>query len=94
MTSVTIYSRPNCHLCDEMKAVVARVARSLPLAIHEVDISGNPELETRYGLEIPVLVVEGRKAAKYRVTEEELRRVVLARHGPGVDDGRQDERSR
>src|SRR5262249_62265263 len=76
---LTIYSRPGCHLCEEMKAVVARVARRVPLDLEEVDISGDPELEGRYGLEIPVLVIGGRKAAKYRIGEEELRRLIAAR---------------
>ena len=79
--AVTIYSRPGCHLCDEMKAVVARVARSVPLALEEIDISSDPELEERYGLEIPVLMIAGKKAAKYRVSEEELRRLLIARAG-------------
>jgi hypothetical protein len=62
-----------------MKAIVARVARSVPLAVEYVDISGNGELEAQYGSEVPVLVVDGRKAAKYRVTEDELKRIVLGR---------------
>ena len=81
MTRLTIYSRPGCHLCDEMKAVVARVANRVPLTIEEIDISGDADLEARYGLDIPVLMVEGRKAAKYRITEEELKRLVAARTG-------------
>ena len=72
MISLTLYSRPGCHLCDEMKAVVQRVAGANPIAIEIVDISTDPQLEARYGLEIPVLLVDGKKAAKYRVTEEEL----------------------
>jgi glutaredoxin len=79
--SLTIYSRPGCHLCDEMKAVVNRVAESIPLQLEEIDISTSRELEERYGLEIPVLMVEGKKAAKYRVGEEELRRVLAGRAG-------------
>jgi hypothetical protein len=79
MILLTVYSRPGCHLCDDMKAVVDRVARSIPSTIEIVDISGDPDLETRYGLEIPVLLVDGKKAAKYRVTEDELRRILLAR---------------
>jgi hypothetical protein len=76
---VTLYSRPGCHLCDEMKAVVSRVSRTVPLSIEEVDISRDAGLEERYGLEIPVLLVEGKKAAKYRVTEEELMRILAGR---------------
>jgi thiol-disulfide isomerase/thioredoxin len=80
---LTIYSRPGCHLCDEMKAVVRRVAQTsgAAISIEEIDISSDPELETRYGLEIPVLLVDGRKVAKYRITEDELMRMVQARTG-------------
>ena len=81
MIAFTIYSRPGCHLCDEMKAVVERVAGSTTPAatIDVIDISSDPDLESRYGLEIPVLLVNGKKAAKYRVGEEELARIVDAR---------------
>jgi len=76
---LTLYSRPGCHLCDEMKAIVDRVSRSMPLTVEVVDISADAELEARYGLEIPVLAMNGRKVAKYRVSEEELRRILNAR---------------
>jgi glutaredoxin-like protein DUF836 len=83
MIAFTIYSRPGCHLCDEMKAVVERVARSTTPAatIDVIDISSDPDLESRYGLEIPVLLVNGKKAAKYRVSEGELARMLNARAG-------------
>ena len=74
MPTLTLYSRPGCHLCDEMKAVVARIARSVPLTLDVVDVTTDPQLEARYGLEIPVLLIEGKKAAKYRISEEELTR--------------------
>lgn len=79
MIALTIYSRPGCHLCDEMKVVVRRVAQTVPLTLDEIDISTDAELEAVYGLEIPVLMVEGRKAAKYRITEDELVRVMAGR---------------
>jgi len=77
---LTIYSRPGCHLCDEMKAVVERVARSAagPLTIEAIDISTDPALEARYGVEIPVLMVDGRKIAKYRITEAALAKWLMA----------------
>jgi glutaredoxin-like protein DUF836 len=79
--ALTIYSRPGCHLCDEMKAVVKIVARSVPLNLEEIDISTDPALEARYGLEIPVLLVEGKKAAKYRIGEGELVKLLARRAG-------------
>jgi hypothetical protein len=64
-----------------MKAAIARVARDVPLTLEEVDISTDPALEARYGVEIPVLLVNGRKAAKYRVSDAELRRILTSRAG-------------
>ena len=81
--AVTLYSRAGCHLCDEMKALVTRVTREAgdSVALEEVDISSDAELEARYGIEIPVLIVNGRKVAKYRVTEPDLRRMLTTRAG-------------
>ena len=83
MLALTIYSRAGCHLCDDMKALVQRVARthSKGIVVEEIDISTDPELESRYGLEIPVLMLNGRKIAKYRIGEDELRRVLAGRAG-------------
>jgi glutaredoxin len=80
MIALTIYSRPGCHLCTDMKRTVERIVCefSAPARIEEINIAGNPELEARYGQEIPVLLVNGRKAAKYRVTEEALQRLLRA----------------
>ena len=76
--ALTIYSKPECHLCDDMKRVVRRVAQTSDdrIAIEEIDISHDPDLQARYGLEIPVLLVNGRKVAKYRISEDALRRVL------------------
>ena len=83
MIAITIYSRPGCHLCDEMKAIVSRAARAsrAQVTVEAVDISTDADLEARYGEEIPVLLIDGQKAAKYRVTEEEVTRILKARHG-------------
>jgi len=83
---LTIYSKPGCHLCDEMKSLVHRVVAqhsNEPIAVDEIDISSDPDLLDRYGLEIPVLLVDGKKTAKYRVSEQELRRMIDARREEG-----------
>jgi len=77
--TLTIYSRPGCHLCDEMEATIARVALTIPLTLEQIDISTDPDLEARFGLEIPVLLVDGKKAAKFRVSEDELVRILRGR---------------
>ena len=82
---LTIYSKPGCHLCDEMKSTVRRVLCTRPaeptISVEDIDISGDPALLDRYGLEIPVLLIDGRKAAKYRVSEEELTQMLDRRWG-------------
>jgi Glutaredoxin-like domain (DUF836) len=70
-----------------MKAVVKCVARSVPLTMEVVDISTDPQLEALYGLEIPVLLIDGKKAAKYRIAEGELRRILRTRAGEAGGPG-------
>jgi glutaredoxin len=79
LTQVVIYSKPGCHLCDEMKAIVDRVRRTTPFELNLVDISNDDRLETLYALEIPVLEVNGKKAAKYRITEADLKQILEGR---------------
>lgn len=77
MRRLTIYSKPDCHLCADMKAVVTTVLLGrAEISIELIDISTDPALLDRFGLEIPVLMIDGRKVAKYRVTEAELTRML------------------
>jgi hypothetical protein len=63
-----------------MKDVVrATIANQPDMSLEEIDISTNGELLERYGLEIPVLMIDGRKAAKYRVTPAVLKRMIEKR---------------
>jgi len=71
---LTLYSRKDCCLCDEMKAVARQVAAKIPLDLEEIDVDGAAELREEFGAEVPVLFIDGRKAFKYRVTPRELER--------------------
>lgn len=70
---LTLYGRSECHLCHEMRAVVDALRAEVPFDLDEVDIDGDPALVAAHGEEIPVLLVNGRKAFKYRVTPAALR---------------------
>jgi hypothetical protein len=70
-----------------MKAVVARASRVVPLTLEEVDISADAELERLYGVDIPVLIVDGKKVAKHRIAEDALLRVLRARQTGGDAEG-------
>lgn len=69
---LTLYSRQECCLCDEMKAIIREVALTIPLDLEVIDVDGSAELREEFGHEVPVLFVDGRKAFKYRVTENAL----------------------
>ncbi len=73
---MTFYTRPGCHLCDEARAVVARVCEDLGERFDEVDISGSEELERRFGQEIPVTFVDEEQHDFFRVDAARLRRAL------------------
>jgi hypothetical protein len=66
-----------------MKSLVHRVIAdersARDMSIEEIDISTDRELLDRFGLEIPGLLIDGKKVAKYRVSEADLRRMLAAR---------------
>ena len=71
-------SRPEAAVAVVQRAIGAA---EVPATVEEIDISTDADLEERYGLEIPVLLIDGKKAAKYRVTEGELRRILQNKAG-------------
>jgi glutaredoxin len=71
---VTLYTRPGCHLCEEAKAALAPLLREFSALLREVNIEEDAVLEERYGLDIPVIYIGARKAAKHRVDVEQFRR--------------------
>lgn len=74
---VTLYTRPGCHLCEEAKNAMAPILREARAVLREVNIAGDPVLEERYGVDIPVIFIGARKAAKHRVDPKQFRRQVL-----------------
>lgn len=70
---VLLYSKPGCHLCDDARAVIARVCASVGTAYEEIDILGDPDLVKRYGEQIPVTFVDGAQHDFWRVDEQRLR---------------------
>ena len=72
MIEVVVYSKPECHLCDEVKAQLSRLQQSHPFEMREVNILNDPESFSKYQLEIPVVLINGRKSFKYRLDETEF----------------------
>jgi hypothetical protein len=77
MVQLTLYTRAECPLCHEMQAVIERVARDVPLALALIDVDTDPTLAAAYGNDVPVLVIDGRKAFAGRVEAAALRARLL-----------------
>ena len=70
---ITLIGKPGCHLCDDARAVVARVAEDLGVGWSELDITADQALSEEYGEQIPVTLVDGRRHDFWRVDEARLR---------------------
>ena len=74
---LTVVHRQDCDLCDEMVAELAALGRQIQLPpVSIVDVDGDPELVRRYGLNVPVLLLDGTVVCKHRLDVDELRRLL------------------
>ncbi|HSN73042.1 MAG TPA: glutaredoxin family protein [Steroidobacteraceae bacterium] len=71
---LTVYSRPECGLCDEMIDALAGLLAGRDWPIEIVDVDSDPALAERYGLRIPVLCVDGDFVCAYRLDVDRVRR--------------------
>ncbi len=78
MPRVVLYTRPDCHLCDDVKRQLATLASELEFSVDEVNIESEPALRVRYGHDIPVVSVEGREAFRHRFDGPRLRELLAA----------------
>ena len=70
---VQLYSKPGCHLCDDARLVIARVCADLGEDFTVVDVDADPDLQDRFGDEVPVTFVDGRQHDFWRVDADRLR---------------------
>ena len=70
---ITLVSKPGCHLCEEARAVIARVAADVGVGWVERSIEDDPALKEQYWEQIPVTFVDGRQHDYWRVDEHRLR---------------------
>ena len=57
MLTVTLYTRKDCHLCEQAKADLESIQRQYPHHLVEIDIDSDPALQKKYLVEIPVIEV-------------------------------------
>lgn len=70
---ITMLAKPGCHLCDDVRVVIERVAADLGIGWQEVNILTDPELQEKWWDQIPVTLVDGVQHDYWRVDEARLR---------------------
>jgi glutaredoxin len=76
---VTVYGKPECHLCDAALDALRRLRAELAFRLVEVDITSDDDLHRRYLERIPVISLDGAELYDFFVDERDLRARLAAR---------------
>lgn len=71
MIALTVYSRRECHLCEQMVADLESLVQGVA-SIDVVDISADPALEQDYGAYVPVLKAGDFELSRFRLDRERV----------------------
>lgn len=72
MSSLTLYTRAGCPLCDDMAALVRVKLGGVPLL--EVDVDRDPDLKARFGWDVPLLFDGEREICRHAFDPEAFER--------------------
>lgn len=75
---ITLIGKPDCHLCDDARAVIAEVCAQTGDTWVELSILDDPALYDEHGERIPVVLVDGRPHDFWRVDAGRLRAALNA----------------
>ena len=76
-TKVVVYSRVNCHLCEEAEKNVREVLVEIPFDLEVIHIDQDQELGRLYGEEVPVTLINGAKHDYFRVDKKRFSEAIL-----------------
>jgi len=76
--SVIVYSRKGCHLCEVVKESLDKLSRRGGFTWREIDVDTDAELRRQFNDEVPVVFIDGRKAFKYHMSEQEFLRKLVS----------------
>ena len=71
---VVVYSRKGCHLCEIVKESLVKLHKRGGFDWREIDVDSDTRLRRQYNDQVPVVFINGRKAFKYRMDEQEFLR--------------------
>jgi glutaredoxin len=74
--TVELLSRAGCHLCDDARRLVERLAGETGARWTETDVDADPALRAEFGDLVPVVRVDGKELGYWRIDEARLRRAL------------------
>lgn len=69
---VVLFSKPGCHLCEDMRDLLQEMLRGSGVDVTERNIALSLVDFERYKHDIPVLMIDGREVARHRISGEAL----------------------
>lgn len=72
MDRLVLLTTNHCHLCEEARSAMRRVAQRSGVSWREIDIADNAELAREYGDRLPVVLLDGREHGYWTVEENRL----------------------
>lgn len=76
--SLLLYTRKDCLLCDEARALLEQMRGEVAFDLWEVDVDGDAELAARYGERVPVGVAGGAEVFAGQLDEARVRAALAA----------------
>ena len=79
-SSVVIYSRNGCHLCEVAEKLVKDIQKDHEFELEIIYIDCDADLEREYGEEVPVTLINGKRHDYFRVDRARFIEAVLHPH--------------
>ncbi len=78
MPRISVYSRPGCHLCDELVETLLPLVRDLAV-VDVCNVDTRDDWRQKFGTRVPVVEVDGRFVCQYTLDAPALQQVLAAR---------------
>lgn len=70
---VELYRKKNCTMCKDAKSTLNKVLKDIPFSFKEVNIDSSDELKRKYAENVPTIFINGKKAFKFKLDENQFR---------------------
>jgi len=72
----TVYSRQECHLCEDLLAQLIQLQQANDFNITEVDVDSSPQLIEQYGSQVPVVTCDDQQLCHYFLDQAAVMQVL------------------